>query len=96
MLAVVLGIIAGGSISEVIHVKKAAIRAGSTSLTAGIANPVLSFIEDVTAMIGTALSILAPIIAFCVVMVVLLVAFHFFKKLFHKNKARHEAEMAEV
>lgn len=96
MLAVVLGLIAGGSISEVIHFKKAAIRGGSTTLTAGVANPVLSFIEDITTAAGTALSFLAPLIAACIALIVLLIAFHIFKKVFHQRKAQHEAEMAEV
>jgi hypothetical protein len=84
VLAIVLGIIVGGSLSEVIHLKKAGLRLISTGLTGGVANPLLSLTEDAGALLGTILSILAPIITFCLLCVAVLVAI----KLYSKIKAR--------
>lgn len=63
-LAVILGLLAAGSV----HATKAAVRPAITATTAGLGNPVVSLIEDVLALIGSLLAILLP-----VVMVVLLV-----------------------
>ncbi len=90
ILAVVLGIIAGGSISELVHLKKATVRGGSTALTAGIANPFLSIFEDLGAFIGTALSIIAPILAFILLLIILGISFHIFRKIFGKKKKAAE------
>lgn len=86
ILAVVLGIIAGGSISELVHLKKATVRGGSTALTAGVANPFLSIFEDLGAFIGTAISIIAPILAFILLLVILAISFHIFRRIFGKKK----------
>ena len=86
ILAVVLGIIAGGSISELVHLKKATVRGGSTALTAGVANPFLSVFEDLGALIGTAISIIAPILAFIMLLIILAISFHIFRKIFGKKK----------
>ena len=88
VFAVVLGIIAGGSISELIHLKKATIRGGSTTMTAGVANPILSIAEDISAFIGTALSIIAPILALILLVIFLAVSFHIFRKIFGKKKKK--------
>jgi len=93
LLAVVLGIIAGGSISEIIHMKKATLRGGSTALTAGAANPLLSVLEDLSAAVGVAVSILVPIIAFFFVLVFLYLAYHFYKSFIKK---RRKAESQKI
>jgi hypothetical protein len=46
-----------------LHVAKAKVRLGSSMLTMGGANPVLSFVEDVIAGGLSALALLAPIAA---------------------------------
>jgi hypothetical protein len=81
VLAVTLGIIVGGSLSEVIHLKKAGLRLISTGLTGGVANPFLSLAEDAGATIGTILSILAPFIAFVLLCIALFLALRLFKKI---------------
>ncbi|MCZ7568551.1 MAG: DUF4126 domain-containing protein [Ardenticatenaceae bacterium] len=63
-LAIILGLLAAGSV----HATKAAVRPAITATTAGLGNPIVSLIEDVFALIGSLLAILLP-----VVMVVLLV-----------------------
>lgn len=81
MLAVVLGIIAGGTVAEVIHVKKAALRVGSSTVTAGFANPILSFMEDITAALGISLSVLFPILAVFLVILVIIAGYFTFRAL---------------
>ncbi|NOT34896.1 MAG: DUF4126 domain-containing protein [Candidatus Eisenbacteria bacterium] len=50
---------------------KAKARLGSSALTLGTANPLLSFAEDALALLGTALALLAPIVALIGVLLVL-------------------------
>jgi len=90
LLAVVLGIVVGGGMSELIHLKKAAVRGGSTALTAGTANPLLSIFEDLGAVVGTAISIIAPILAAVLLLVLLILSFHVFKRFFRKKKKSAE------
>src|SRR5690606_6299037 len=63
MAAWTLGIIAGGPIALGVHTTKAGTRAVSSATTAGIVNPVLSFIEDALAMIILLFTVIAPLIA---------------------------------
>ena len=57
-------IVAGG-----VHSARAAVRPLATATTAGIGNPVLSFIEDITAVVLSVLAVLLPILAFLLVLV---------------------------
>lgn len=62
-----IGLIMGGGSALTIHSGKAALRAKSSATAmfhGGIGNTVLSFGEDLTALFGTALAIVAPIVAF--------------------------------
>ena len=61
--AVALGIIVGVPLAGGLHVAKAGTRVASTSLTAGLGNPVLSLLEDILAVLGVLLSLVAPILA---------------------------------
>jgi hypothetical protein len=66
---------AGAAVSVAVHLAKSQIRLGSTATTAGIANPVLSVVEDIVSLAGTVLSIFLPIIAAALLlMAVVLVA----------------------
>lgn len=88
LLAVVLGVIVGGSVSELVHVKKAGLRIASSGLTGGVGNPILSIIEDVSSAVGVALSILAPLIAVVVVCLGIFLAYRFYRKMVDKKRAR--------
>jgi len=46
-----------------VHTAKASARVGSTALTGGLGNPVLSLIEDVAAVVLIVLGFIAPILA---------------------------------
>jgi hypothetical protein len=61
-LAIAAALILGGSAMG-LHVAKAKVRLGSSMLTMGSANPVLSFVEDAIAGGISALALLAPITA---------------------------------
>lgn len=70
-MAVVLGLIGGGTIAGLVHVAKGTTRVASTAMTGGLANPVLSIFDDVLAIGGIILAVLAPIIAALIVLVLL-------------------------
>ena len=67
-----LGIMAGAPLALGVHTTKAGTRALSTATTAATANPVLSFLEDALAVLILILTMLAPIIA---LLLVILLAF---------------------
>jgi len=69
MTAVVLGLVGGGTIAGAVHVAKGTTRVASTALTGGLGNPILSVVDDVLAVGGIVLAILAPIIAALIVLV---------------------------
>jgi hypothetical protein len=72
MTAVVIGLVGGGTIAGAVHVAKGTTRAASTVMTGGLANPVLSVFDDVLAVGGIILAILAPIVAALIVLVVVI------------------------
>jgi hypothetical protein len=52
-----------------VHVAKGTTRVASTAMTGGLANPALSLFDDVLAIGGIILAVLAPIIAAIIVLV---------------------------
>jgi hypothetical protein len=70
--AVVLGLIGGGTIAGAVHIAKGTTRAASTALTGGLGNPFLSILDDVLAVGGIVLAILAPIVAALIVIVLVI------------------------
>ncbi|WP_373072108.1 DUF4126 domain-containing protein [Zeaxanthinibacter enoshimensis] len=76
-----LAIIAGGGTATAIRGASATGRAATTATTGGIANPVVSLIETVTATVMSVITILAPILGFILVVVILLVIFSIYRKL---------------
>jgi hypothetical protein len=72
MMAVVLGLIGGGTIAGAVHVAKGATRAASTAFTGGLGNPILSLLDDVLAVGGIVIAFLAPIVAALIVIVLVI------------------------
>jgi hypothetical protein len=68
MMAVILGLIGGGTIAGAVHIAKGTTRVASTAMTGGLANPALSLFDDVLAIGGIVLAVLAPIIAALIVL----------------------------
>lgn len=67
-LALALGVVLAGGF----HTARAAVRPAATATTAGLGNPVVSLIEDLTALVLSLLAILAPLIAIALVAALLL------------------------
>lgn len=67
--------ITGAALALTVHGTKAATRTASTATTAGLANPVVSFVEDILAVLMVVLSLLAPFLAvlFLVLLALLLI-----------------------
>jgi hypothetical protein len=66
-------IVAGGGTAATVHATKSAVRVGSTATTGGVANPVLSIGEDLTALLTSVLSILVAVAAVIFAVVTLFV-----------------------
>jgi hypothetical protein len=65
ILAAICGVlVAGGT-----HTARASARPIATATTAGIANPVLSFFEDVVSLVLSVLAIILPVLAFVLVVI---------------------------
>lgn len=62
LTAVVLGTALGAPAALVPHAAKSVLRATSTTLTAGLANPVLSLLEDAATLMLFALAVLVPLV----------------------------------
>lgn len=86
LLSAVLGLIAGGSMSAGVHVVKANARLVSSAVTAGFANPVISVLEDLLVVFLTALAIMAPFVAFAVVLVLGYVTWRVVRRIFRRRK----------
>ncbi len=75
LTALVLGIAVGAPASLVPHAAKATLRGLSSGLTAGLANPVISLLEDVVAVALFILAVCVPlVVALCVLFATFLVA----------------------
>lgn len=88
-----LALIAGGGTAGVIQSTTSLIRMASTATTGGLANPVISSIEGIVALVLSALSMWMPILAICVVAVGLVVLFRFVRR-FRTSPQQAESELA--
>src|SRR5688572_21768673 len=62
LTALALGVAVGAPTSLVPHAAKSVLRAASTTLTGGLANPVISLVEDALALVLFALTIVLPVV----------------------------------
>jgi Domain of unknown function (DUF4126) len=67
LTASIVGIAVGAPTALVPHVAKSALRAVSTTATAGLANPALSFVEDAVTVVLLILAVLIPIVVVALV-----------------------------
>lgn len=72
LTAVTLGIAVGAPSALVPHAAKSLVRAGATAFTGGLANPILSLIEDVGTAVLFAIALIVPVLV--VALLLLLVA----------------------
>jgi len=78
LTALALGVAVGAPTALVPHAAKSAVRAASTTFTGGLANPLLSLIEDLAAVVMFVFTIVLPV---AVALVVLFVAFLLVRRL---------------
>jgi hypothetical protein len=69
LTALVLGVGVGAPTSLVPHAAKSTLRVASTAFTAGLANPVLSLLEDLLAIVIFVLAVLIPVFLALLVLV---------------------------
>jgi hypothetical protein len=62
LTSVVLGTAVGAPSALVPHAAKSVLRAASTTVTGGLANPLLSFLEDAIAIVTFVLAVLVPVL----------------------------------
>lgn len=67
-----LGVVAGGGAAGAVKAGAATVRAGSTATTGGLGNCIVSTVENGCATVGSALAVVAPVIA--AVFLILMVA----------------------
>jgi hypothetical protein len=72
-VTVALGIMTGAGVAGGVHAVAAAARLKSTATTAGLANPILSFVEDALAFLWALVAIVAPILVVASLVVFVLV-----------------------
>jgi hypothetical protein len=70
LTALALGVLVGAPSALVPHAAKSALRAASTTFTAGLANPLLSLIEDVAALLLFVLAVVMPLLMAAVTVLV--------------------------
>jgi hypothetical protein len=69
LLALVIGIIMGATVAGLVQTIKGAIRLLSSTLTGGIANPVVSIVEDSATALTGVISLIAPYITASLILV---------------------------
>jgi uncharacterized protein DUF4126 len=75
LTATLLGVLVGTPTSLVPHAAKSTLRAASTAFTGGLANPILSLLEDVAAVLFFLVTVVLPLLAAAlVVLLAVLVA----------------------
>ncbi len=77
VLAVTLGLIGSGTIAGAVHAMKGAARLVSMGTTGGLANPLLSLVDDALAIVGIAAAILVPIVAAITIIALVIFAARF-------------------
>jgi len=61
LVALALGVVVGAPTALVPHALKSGLRAASSAFTLGLANPIVSLVEDVTTVLLFALAVLIPL-----------------------------------
>lgn len=83
LTALVLGTAVGAPAALVPHVAKSALRMVSTTLTGGLANPLLSLLEDAIAILTFVLAILVPVLIVLLLAVTLFIALRLLRRRAH-------------
>ncbi|MDH6307522.1 glucan phosphoethanolaminetransferase (alkaline phosphatase superfamily) [Dysgonomonas sp. PFB1-18] len=82
-----LALIAGGGTAAAVSSAFAGTRIASTGTTGGIANPVVTTAETTGAVVMTGVTLIAPVIAFLLVIVLLYLVFRVGRKIWRKTRS---------
>jgi len=82
-----LAIIAGGGVAGIAQTITTAVRVASTVTTGGLANPIVSTIESVGAIVLSILAILAPLVALGVIVLSALLFVRFLTRILRRRRA---------
>ena len=80
-MAAVAGLIVGAPAALAFNAAQTGVRVGSTATTAGLGNPVVSFIEAVLAVLTVIVAFLAPIIVPLVLLILAVVVFRLARRI---------------
>jgi len=80
LTALVLGTAVGAPSALVPHAAKTALRTVSTTLTGGLANPVLSFLEDALSLVTFVLAVLVPVLVVVLMAITLFIALRLLRR----------------
>lgn len=83
-----VALLAGVVVAGGLHASRAAIRPVATATTGGIGNPVLSLLEDGTALALSALAIFLPVLAFVLVLILALVVIFAMRRIARRVRPR--------
>jgi hypothetical protein len=78
--ATTLGLIGGGSIAGLVHVARGGTRLASTMLTGGLANPLISIVDDGIALVGVVLAFVVPVLAAILVIAIAAFLVRYFRR----------------
>jgi hypothetical protein len=84
-----LAAICGVLIAATTHGARATARPLATVSTAGVANPVISFFEDVSSLVLSVLAIVLPILAFLLVLLFAFLMVTLFRRLWYRRNSTH-------
>jgi hypothetical protein len=82
-----LALIAGGGVAGIAQTITMAVRVASTATTGGLANPIVSTIESVGAIVLATLAILAPLVAVGVIVLAVLIVARFVSRILRRRRA---------
>jgi hypothetical protein len=89
----IAAVLLGGATAESIHAGRAVIRPLSTATTGGVANPVLSLLEDAGALILTVFAFAVPVLAFLLVLALAIAILYGWRRV-RQRRARGELRHA--
>ncbi|ERN40873.1 hypothetical protein KR51_00025840 [Rubidibacter lacunae KORDI 51-2] len=84
-------IVAGGGTAGIVEGATVATRAASTGLTGGLANPVVSTLELLSALVLSLLALLVPVLAVITLIVALVLSIRYLRKIFRRRHDRPPA-----
>ncbi|MBS1968052.1 MAG: DUF4126 domain-containing protein [Chloroflexi bacterium SZAS-1] len=84
LLAAICGILVAGAT----HSARATARPLATFTTAGVANPVISFMEDTSSLVLSVLAIILPVLAFVLVLLFAFLMFWLYRRLAGRQRER--------